>query len=265
MPNSWKITPEQSNFEIQGKGASKTFNFSITPPKDALESEIKPIVTINGKEYSDEIVNIDYDHIPYQTLVLPAKAKLVKLNIEKKGENIGYIAGAGDVVPESLEQIGYKVSLLDVASINAENLKKYDAVVVGIRAYNTVESLKFKQAELLKYTKNGGTLIVQYNNNRGIVTDQLAPYKLELSRDRVTEEDAEVKFLAPQASVLNTPNKITSADFENWVQERGLYFPNSWGPEFTPILSMHDTNEKLQWMEVYWFQNMGKDITYIQD
>jgi len=243
VPDSWKVSPENLDFDIQGKGASKTFSFSVTPPKDAKESEIKPLVTIHGEEYSDEIVTIDYDHIPFQTLVMPAKAKLVKLNIEKKGDNIGYIVGAGDVVPESLEQIGYKVTLLDPANINAQNLEKYDAVVVGIRAYNTVETLKFKQSELLKYTNNGGTLIVQYNNNRGIVTNDLAPYKLELSRDRVTEEDAEVTFLSPQASVLNTPNKISSSDFENWVQERGLYFPNSWGSKFTPILSMHDTDE----------------------
>ncbi|SDS63947.1 GlcNAc-PI de-N-acetylase [Gillisia sp. Hel1_33_143] len=244
VPDTWKLTPEVADFEIEGKGASKTFQFNITPPNGASESEIIPIVTIGNKKYSDEVVTIDYDHIPFQSLIVPAKTKLVKLNIKKKGDQIGYIAGAGDVVPESLEQIGYKVTLLDVDTITAKNLAKYDALVIGIRAYNIVETLKFKQAELLKYAFNGGTLIVQYNNNRGILTNKLAPYKLELSRDRVTEEDAEVSFLEPEASILNTPNKITAADFNNWVQERGLYFPDSWGKEFTPVLSMHDTNEE---------------------
>jgi hypothetical protein len=106
-----------------------------------------------------------------------------------------------------------------------------------------VELLKFKQKELMKYVENGGTLISQYNTNRGLVLDNLAPYKLELSRDRVTEEDAKVEFLDPQHPVLNSPNKITQKDFENWVQERGLYFSDSWAPEFTPIFAMHDKNE----------------------
>jgi hypothetical protein len=127
--------------------------------------------------------------------------------------------------------------------INATSLAKFDAIVLGIRAYNTLDILKFKQPELMKYVENGGTLISQYNTNRGLVLDNIAPYKLVLSRDRVTEEDATVEFLDPQHPVLNTPNKITQKDFENWVQERGLYFSDSWAPEFTPIFAINDTNE----------------------
>lgn len=240
---NWKIEPQRHNFKINNKGGSVTVNFNITPPPVQDETILSPVINLNEKEYSGEIIKIDYNHIPLQTLVVPAEIKLVKLKIAKKGENIGYIAGAGDVVPSSLEQIGYIVSEVDPASITPASLEKFDAVVLGIRAYNTVEELKFTQPSVLKYVENGGTVIVQYNVSNGLVVNQIAPYNLNISRERVTEEDAEIRFLAPDHPILNTPNKITSADFEGWVQERGLYFANSWAEEFTPVLSMNDTNE----------------------
>src|SRR5690606_24325850 len=122
-------------------------------------------------------------------------------------------------------------------------LQTFDAVVVGIRAYNTVPELSFAQPILNKYVENGGTMIVQYNTNQSLVTENLAPYPLTLSRDRVTDEFSEVELLDPKNPLLNTPNKITQKDFEGWVQERGLYFPNKWAAEFTPILGMHDKGE----------------------
>lgn len=239
----WTISPETANFSIEQKGGSVNLSFSITPPAEQNETNLIPSVLIDGKEYSDHIVRIDYKHIPLQTLVLPAKLKLAKLELEKRGKRIGYIQGAGDVVPESLEQIGYQVSLLDPATINEHQLEQFDAVVLGVRAFNVDETLKFRQKILFDYVKNGGTLIVQYNTNHSLVTSDLAPFQLNLSRERVTEEDADVSFLAPEHPVLNFPNKITQKDFEGWVQERGLYFPDSWGNEFTPILSMHDQGE----------------------
>lgn len=240
---NWKIKPEETNFDILNKGESVTVNFNITPPEHQGQTILGPTLIVNSTEYSGEIINIDYSHIPLQRLVVPAETKLVKLDIRKKGENIGYIDGAGDVIPESLEQIGYTVSRLDPEKISAALLSRFDAVVMGVRAYNTVEDLQYKQPALLKYVENGGTLIVQYNVNRGLFVDSIAPYKLDISRDRVTEEDAEVRFLAPNHPILNSPNKISSADFDGWVQERGLYFPDRWAPEFTPVLSINDTNE----------------------
>ena len=128
------------------------------------------------------------------------------------------------------------------SEISRDNLKKYDAIVVGIRAYNTVPELSFRQPVLMNYVENGGTLILQYNTNRRLVTNELAPFSLTLSRDRVTDEFSEVEILNPYHPILNTPNIITQVDFEGWVQERGLYFPNEWAEEFTPILGMHDIN-----------------------
>ncbi|EGV43859.1 LmbE family protein [Bizionia argentinensis JUB59] len=243
VPTGWIVSPEKQSISIANKGNEQTLLFTVTPPINQNEGYIKPVISINGNTYSNELIEIDYDHIPYQTVLLPNESKVVRLDIKKKGEKIAYITGAGDVVPESLKQIGYNVTTLSPSAITAKNLKQYDAVVIGIRAYNTIDVLKFKQNILFDFVKNGGNMVVQYNTSRGLVTDNLAPYKLQLSTDRVTDEFADVKFLAPNHPVLNVPNKITQSDFDNWTQERGLYFPDSWAKDFTPILSMHDKGE----------------------
>ena len=246
LPKNWTAIPATINFNIEQKGDVQNVLFKVTPPNNASEGIIKPVVTTNGKKYNKALVEINYDHIPKQSLVLPAKTKVVRLNIKKTGTNIGYIVGAGDKVPESLEQIGYNVQTIDVNSIQEGSLNTYDGIVIGIRAYNVVEELKFKQSLLLDYVKNGGNLIVQYNT-AGRWRSQfknLAPYPISVSRDRVTDENAAVEIIAKNHSLINYPNAITQQDFNGWVQERGLYFPNEWSKEFTPILSMNDKNEE---------------------
>ncbi|CAL66786.1 PIG-L family deacetylase [Christiangramia forsetii] len=240
---NWKIEPVKTNFSIAQSGGNANLVFKITPPKTQNETNLTPEAIVNGKIYIEKLIQINYDHFPNQNLIIPAGLKLVKLDIKKKGQNIAYIEGAGDVIPESLEQIGYNVTKISPYSISDNSLKKFDAVVVGIRAYNIVEELKYKQSVLLEYVKKGGTMIVQYNTNRGLLLDNIAPYNLEISRDRVTNENAEVTFLSPEHPVLNSPNKLTKDDFKGWVQERGLYFPDNWDENFTPILSMHDESE----------------------
>ena len=242
-PKNWKVYPEKQKIEIANKGEEQVVVFTIIPPKEQSEGLITPMVHTGNQVYTREIVEIDYDHIPLQTILLPSESKVVRLNIKKKGENIGYIEGAGDVVPESLKQIGYNVAILKPEDITIENLSRFDAIVVGIRAYNTVDALKFKQTQLMDYVKEGGNLIVQYNTSRGLIMDELSPYSLELSRDRVTDESAEVRILSPEHELMNYPNKITAKDFEGWTQERGLYFPDKWSKEFTPMLSMNDKDE----------------------
>jgi LmbE family N-acetylglucosaminyl deacetylase len=242
-PNDWSVFPRTQKISINNKGEEQTLIFTVIPPKNQSEGALTPIVHIGDKDYTKELIEIDYDHIPFQTVLLPSESKIVRLDIKKKGENIAYIQGAGDVVPESLRQIGYNVRILKPDEINAETLSLFDALVVGIRAYNTVEDLKFKQDLLFDFVAQGGNMIVQYNTSHRLKVDKLAPFDIELSRDRVTDESAEVKFLSPEHPVLNYPNKITQHDFEGWTQERGLYFPNKWAPAFTPILSMHDKGE----------------------
>ncbi len=150
--------------------------------------------------------------------------------------------GAGDEVPYCLEQIGYKVDLLTKDEVLAANLKKYDAVILGIRAFNTLDWLSFKNKELFEYAKAGGTVIVQYNTT-GTVTPDLAPYPFTLTHDRVAVEDAEVRIVKPNHPVLNTPNKISKVDFDGWVQERGLYFAADWDNHFETVISANDPGE----------------------
>ncbi len=241
----WSVDTDTKTFEIEKKGDKRTVFFTLSPPANENENYISPILKIDGKETTKELVTIAYDHIPNQSVLLPSEAKTVRINIKKAGEQIGYIVGAGDEVPESLRQIGYSVRTVLPSAISAGSLKSYDAVVIGIRAYNVVDELKFKQHFLLDYVKNGGTLIVQYNT-AGRWKEQfenIAPYPLTLSHDRVTDENSEVDIVAKDSPLMNFPNVITPADFDGWVQERGLYFPNEWAKEFKPVLSMKDDGE----------------------
>lgn len=244
-PMGWKVSPNSIPFSIAQKGEEISVIFEVTPPSTESEGKIEPKVSVGNKIYGNELVEIDYNHIPKQSILLPSEAKVVRMDIRKSGEHIAYIMGAGDNVPESLEQIGYQVHVVDPNDIQNGDLDKYDAVVVGIRAYNVVDALKFKQPVLFDYVKNGGTMIVQYNTAGRWASqfENIAPYEVTLSRDRVTDENAEVKILAPNNSLVNFPNTITEKDFDGWVQERGLYYPSQWSSEFTPILSMQDEGE----------------------
>jgi LmbE family N-acetylglucosaminyl deacetylase len=244
VPSDWKIQPEKQNVSLAKSGETQTYWFEVFPPKNQSETELIPELKVGNEIFDKELIEINYAHIPEQKVLLSGGSKMVHIDIQKKGEKIGYIMGAGDSVPESLKQIGYEVEIISPSAITAENLKKYDAVVVGIRAFNIINELTYKNQILFDYVKVGGNMVVQYNTSRDVLTQDVAPYDLELSRDRVTEENSPVKFLDPNHSVLNYPNKITQKDFEGWVQERGLYFPGKWSKEFDPILAMYDKGEK---------------------
>lgn len=242
-PKGWKIANNNQSFALSKKGETQDLYFNVSPTNQAEEGNLKASVTFENQILDKELIVLDYDHIPTQYVLLPTASKIVPLDLKKKGNRIGYIHGAGDSVPESLEQIGYQISTLNPSEIKHENLSKFDAVVIGIRAFNTVPELKYANSELNEYVKNGGTVVVQYNTNHQLVTPEIAPYPLELSRDRVTDEHSKVVFLNPKHELLNKPNKITQKDFDGWVQERGLYFPNKWDKAFTPILGIHDDGE----------------------
>jgi hypothetical protein len=243
LPKGWSASPAQANVKLDKKGEEQLYTFSIKPPVAAFEGELKAEVEIQGKKFTRGRTIINYDHIPVQTLFPQASVKLVKLDLVKKGTNIGYIMGAGDEIPENLRQVGYTVTLLEKDDVNAANMKKYDAVILGVRAFNTVDWLAFKNKELFDYAKQGGTVIVQYNTSNALVTRDIAPFPLTLSRERVTVEEAEVRFLDKGLAVLMNPNKISSADFSGWVQERGLYFGGTWDSNFIPVLSSNDPGE----------------------
>lgn len=243
VPEGWTISPTEVNFAIQKAGGEESFTFQVSPPEGQQVGEITPTIESNGVTFDKELITIAYQHIPDQLVVRKAKAKLVKLDIETRGERIGYVVGAGDKMPSSLEQIGYQVDVLSVDDITKERLRQYDAVVLGIRAYNKHADIKYKQDLLWQYAEQGGTLVTQYTATWGRKVDDVFPIPFELSRDRVTVEEAEVRILAPDHPMLTVPNQITGEDFEDWVQERGLYFARSWSDDWVPLLSSNDPGE----------------------
>lgn len=244
-PENWKITPESQEIQFSQKGATQYYEFLVQPPTEQSEVTLTPQLVVGKDTLDKEIHELYYDHIPAQKVLLSGASKLVRIDLQKKGNRIGYIQGAGDEVGHYLKQIGYQVEEIAVQSISLAKLKKFDAVVLGIRAFNVLESLRYKNEILFQYVEEGGNVVVQYNVNRGqLVTDAIAPYPLQVSHDRVTDEESEVVFIDKNHPVLQYPNKITQKDFEGWVQERGLYFPNKWDAAFTPILSMHDKGEE---------------------
>jgi len=243
LPSDWKINPKVKAFELAKKGEESTFQFEVTAPSQSAEITAKSIVTIDGKRFDKEQISINYDHISKQQILKPAEAHFLNLDIKTAKKKIAYIMGAGDEVPNSLKQMGFDIIVIRPEDISAEMLKKFDVVMTGIRAYNTVTALAFKQQILFDFVKEGHTMIAQYNTLDDFVTKDIAPFPIKISRDRVTEENATVQFLEPNHPVLNYPNKITGKDFEGWKQEQGLYYPNEWDAAFTPILSSHDKGE----------------------
>jgi LmbE family N-acetylglucosaminyl deacetylase len=244
MPSGWRSDPASISFELLKGGDELTRSFTIYPSESESKGFVKAVAEVDGKKYSEAIQYIDYDHIPVQTLLPEAQASVVRLDLKKEGQLIGYIRGAGDETSAALRNMGYDVWEMKNEEVTLANLKKVDAVVLGIRAVNTNSRIRYFMADLLNYVKEGGTVVMQYNTNFDMEVETFSPYPLKISRDRVTDEGSEVRLLKPDHAVFNTPNKISATDFEGWVQERGLYFPSQWDPAFEALLSMNDKGEQ---------------------
>lgn len=242
LPKGWKSEPSSVDMTLSKRGEEQTKTFTVFPSSEEMTSTLKATFTVGTKTYDHAIHTIEYDHIPVQTLLPKAEARIVRINLKKEGKIIGYIKGAGDDIPEALRNMGYEVWEMKNEEVTSGNLSRVDAVVLGIRAFNTNERLRFMMGDLMTYVNSGGTLIVQYNTNFDLGTTY-TPFPLKISRDRVAEENSEVRILKPEHQALNSPNKITQADFDGWIQERGLYFPNTWDDQFEALLSMNDTGE----------------------
>ena len=243
LPAGWKCEPATASFALAAKDEELTVNFQVHPLAGAVpgRAELRATATVAGQAYARGIQKIEYPHIPTQFLFPEAVAPLVKLDLKRRGQNVAYLMGAGDEVPDALRQIGYAVTLVKPEDLTAATLRKYDALVVGIRAYNTVDRLKTQQPEILKYIEAGGNVIVQYTVNRGTVLPEIGPYPMTLSNDRVTVEDAPVTLT--KHPLLAAPNKITTDDFKGWVQEQGLYYPSKWDPKYQTVISSSDPGE----------------------
>lgn len=244
LPEGWRTDPNTLSFELLKRGDEHKVSFKVFPVAAEQESFVRAVATIDGKEYDLSLTEIAYDHIPVQTLMPVSKSKLVRLNLQKEGSVVAYIKGAGDDVPDALRNMGYEVWEMKEEEVTSSNLKKVDAVVLGVRLFNTSKRVKFYMPLLLEYVKAGGTLVTQYNTAFDLELDHFAPYPFTISRDRVTEEKGEVRMLKPDHPLLNYPNKISEKDFRGWVQERGLYFPTKYEAPYEALLSMNDTNEK---------------------
>ncbi|MEP7168094.1 MAG: PIG-L family deacetylase [Bacteroidota bacterium] len=250
----YKIEPDNFPVSLKKKGDEQQIEIIVTPISNPVgesknyNSEMMAYFTSNDKKINTNksIVELKYDHISYQTIFPNASAKLIKIDLNKKGNNVGYIEGAGDAVPQCLQQVGYHVTFLNDEMIENDSLNKYDAIITGVRAYNTNERMQYHYQKLMNYIEKGGNLIVQYNTNNFLSTVPLniGPYPFKISRDRVTDESAAVTCTSPKHPIMNIPNVLAREDFENWIQERGLYYPSEISDKYETIISCNDKGEK---------------------
>jgi len=286
LPAGWTADPAARHFELAGTEEQTNLAFNLIPPISNSQGKIRAIAQVGTQMISTGTEVIQYPHITTQTLLPPAQATLVRADIRVLSKTIGYVMGAGDGVPQAIRQLGCDVMLLTEADLAHGDLSRFDAIVTGVRAFNTRPDLRANYQRLFDYVNKGGTLIVQYNVPEGGAPPQnaatqgqgapgqaqaagpapaanasapaqpnlappdggilahIGPYPIRITRnDRVTMEDAPVSFPNPDLRLLHVPNEITSADFEGWVQERGLYFADEWDPRYLSVLESHDPGE----------------------
>ena len=249
LPQGWTADPSVHPVRFEHAGESKTFKFQVRP-SDLKEGryQLEASLSYAGKSYNlgySVVTREDLDTFYYyQPAVQRVSIVDLKVPTDRK---IGYIMGAGDDIPTVLTQIGMNVTLIPAENIAKENLSAYQTIVLGIRAYDTQKDLVSNNKKLLEYVHDGGTLIVQYNAGVGdFNSGHFTPYSAQLSRSRVSVEEAPIQILAPDDKLFHSPNQITQKDFDGWVQERGLNFMDQWDSQFTPLLACQDPGEPLQ-------------------
>ena len=239
-PQEWKVEGP-TEYSLKTVDEELVLEYFISPNKNANSGVLK--VQINGVD-AHAMNTIVYDHITEQRWFPKSELQLVHLNLNTVPKKIGYLMGAGDLVDQHLKILKYDINQISTKDLTLKDLKNYDVVITGVRFFNVEEKAPYIANLLLKYVSQGGNLIVQYNTSYRLKTKNFYPYPLQISRDRVTQEDAQVTFLNDSHPVMNFPNKLTKNDFNNWVQERGLYFPNAWSKDYQPIFSWNDFNEE---------------------
>jgi hypothetical protein len=247
-PQGWSIQPVSAPFKLAGLNEETLLSFTVTPPAGAAGGELRATARLNGREASSDVRVFGYEGIPPQTVFPPSAARLVRTDARTLARRIGYVMGAGDEVPGSLRQLGCEVTLLGAQDLARGDLSRFDAIVIGVRAYNVRSDLAANQQRVLDFVQQGGTLVVQYTtpDQRSGPLPQLGPYPVQLGGSRVTLEDAAVAILNPKHPLVTTPNKIGEADFGGWVQERGLYFSSQWDKQYEPLFESHDPGESPQ-------------------
>ncbi|HYL34673.1 MAG TPA: PIG-L family deacetylase [Bryobacteraceae bacterium] len=275
-PGGWNTTPGGESFQLAAAGQEASFSFDIRPPAGQAKGVLAATARVGDQTVAVGMETIRYPHIPPQVLFSPARIELVRSDVKLLAKAVGYVMGAGDEVPEALRQLGADVVLLGPDELLRGDLGRFDAIVTGVRAYNTRPDLRANQERLLQYVQAGGTLVVQYNVPEGggrggrgpqpasgqaaagrrnqtgrvgrggepSVLDHIGPYPIAIGGDRVTVEDSAVQLPHPESPLLHRPNEITARDFEGWVQERGLNFASQWDSRYQPLFETHDPGEK---------------------
>jgi len=241
LPPGWSAKPASAPVAIEQESGEQSVEFTLTPGRDG--GTARAVIDVGGRTWSMGAQRIDYPHIPVQTLFPPAELKLVRTDLSVLASRVGYIAGSGDQIADALRQMGCSVTPLSDDDVASGDLSRYDAIVTGVRAYNTRPRLRTAQKRLLDWAAKGGTLVVQYVTTADGPVDYLGPLPFRVSRDRVTVEEAPVTFLKPNNRLVNSPNKLGPQDFTGWVQERGLYFASPWDPSYDAVLGSHDPGE----------------------
>jgi hypothetical protein len=246
VPALWKAEPAEKQFQLAHGDTARDFEFRVTPAKLAQgRVDLHAILEAGGAKYTEGYTLVTREDLGSFYYFQPAiqRVSIVDVKVPKELK-VGYIMGAGDDIPTVLQQIGMNVTLIPADKLASENLSQYASIALGVRAYDTQKELTANNKKLLDFVSDGGTLVVQNNNSVGDFNNgHLTPYPAELSRARVSVEEAPVQILAPDDRVFHYPNEISQRDFDGWVQERGLYFMNTWDDHFKPLLSCHDPNE----------------------
>jgi hypothetical protein len=249
VPQGWRTEPARASFQFARAGERASFRFTVTAP--AIENrtyELRAIASVDGREYSEGFEEIDFRDLEARYLYRPSSIDVRGVDVAVvPGLKVGYVMGIGDQVPEGIRQLGYEVTLLDERALAVANLQQYDAIVTGTRAYAVREDLKTYNQRLQDYVRSGGNLIVLYNTQE-MVPNQFAPFPGELTprAEEVSEEDSPVEILAPDTPMLTRPNRITAADFNGWVEQRGSKFWSSWDAAYTPIIATYDKGQEPQ-------------------
>lgn len=259
LPDGWLSTPVEYFVDKLSRDEEKTYSFTIKRNSGLGSGSVGFEFTSGDISANRSYYEISYSHIPLQIVQPRALSRILFTDITLAKQNIGYIPGAGDKVAEALGSTGYTVTSLAEKDITTERLSSYQSIVTGVRLFNTNKNAPHLLEKLLEYVKQGGTLVVQYNTSGELKVAHPGPYPFKISRDRVTDETAEITITEKASPLLSYPNQITAEDFSGWVQERGLYFPSELAPEYKTLLSMSDKGEGAKHSSLIWTR-YGKGV-----
>jgi hypothetical protein len=247
LPDGWRAEPASQNVNLSEVGETARYYFRVTASNlKEQHYRLRAIVDSGGKQFAEGFRTVGRQDLGTYFYYTPARQDVSAVEVKLPPNlAVGYIMGAGDDIPQVLRDIGVNLQMISPQELATGDLSRYGTIVLGIRAYDVRTDVRDQNRRLLQYVQNGGTLIAQYNQSVGIFNaGHYTPYAASEANERVTVEEAPVEILEPQNRIMEYPNAVTAHYFDNWVQERGLYFMNQWAPEFTPLLSSHDPGEQ---------------------